>query len=210
MSVTVASPDVMPRGGVSDAVLIERSLGGDESAFEEIVRRHQKRIYRVAWAILRDETEADTVTQDTFIQAFLHMKRFEGRSGLETWLTRIAINRARDVIRSRSRYRFPSWNEMDGEGARPHPVEERPDAEREAIAAELGAAIERSVESLSAQQKMVFRMKHYEDRSPEEIAAALGLKAGTVRAHLFRAIHKIRKDLVGWLPARTTVAGEGR
>ena len=210
MSVTVASPDVMPRDGVSDAVLIERALGGDESAFEEIVRRHQKRIYRVAWAILRDETEADTVTQDTFVQAYLHMRRFEGRSGLETWLTRIAINRARDVIRSRSRYRFPSWSEMDGEGALPHPVEERPDAEREAIAAELGAAIERSVESLSAQQKMVFRMKHYEDRSPEEIAAALGLKAGTVRAHLFRAIHKIRKDLVGWLPARTTVAGEGR
>ena len=210
MSVTVASPDVMPRDGVSDAVLIERALGGDESAFEEIVRRHQKRIYRVAWAILRDETEADTVTQDTFVQAYLHMKRFEGRSGLETWLTRIAINRARDVIRSRSRYRFPSWSETDGERSLPHPVEGRPDAEREAIAAELGAAIERSVESLSAQQKMVFRMKHYEDRSPEEIAAALGLKAGTVRAHLFRAIHKIRKDLVGWMPARTTVVGEGR
>ncbi|HEU5163630.1 MAG TPA: sigma-70 family RNA polymerase sigma factor [Thermoanaerobaculia bacterium] len=208
MSVTVASPDVMPRDEISDAVLIERSLAGDETAFEEIVRRHQKRIYRVAWAILRDEAEADTVTQDTFVQAYLHMRRFEGRSGLETWLTRIAINRARDVIRSRSRIRLTSWNEPDGERALPHPVDQRPDGEREAIAAELGAAIERSVETLSAQQKMVFRMKHYEDRSLEEIAAALGLKAGTVRAHLFRAIHKIRKDLGGWLPARTTAAGE--
>lgn len=210
MGVTVASPDVQPRDEVPDEVLIERSLGGDESAFEGIVRRHQKRIYRVAWAILRDESEADTVTQDTFVQAFLHLGKFEGRSGLETWLTRIAINRARDVIRGRSWLRLTSWNEGDagGNGSLPHPVEGRPDAEREAMAAELGAAIERSVETLSAQQKMVFRMKHYEDRSLEEIATALGLKAGTVRAHLFRAIHKIRKDLGGWLPGRASAAGE--
>ncbi len=210
MGVTVASPDVQPRDEVPDEVLIDRSLGGDESAFEGIVRRHQKRIYRVAWAILRDESEADTVTQDTFVQAFLHLGKFEGRSGLETWLTRIAINRARDVIRGRSWLRLTSWNEgdADGNGSLPHPVEGRPDAEREAMAAELGAAIERSVETLSAQQKMVFRMKHYEDRSLEEIATALGLKAGTVRAHLFRAIHKIRKDLGGWLPGRASAAGE--
>lgn len=204
MSVTVA----MPRDEVPDEVLIERSLAGDDSAFDALVRRHQKRIYRVAWAILRDETEADTVTQDTFVQAFLHLGAFERRSGLETWLTRIAINRARDVIRRRSWLRLTSWNEGEGERPLPHPVETRPDAERQALAAELGAAIERSVEGLSAQQKMVFRMRHYEDRSLEEIAAALGLKAGTVRAHLFRAIHKIRKDLGGWFPGRATAAGE--
>lgn len=206
MSVTVA----MPREVVPDEVLIERSLAGDETAFDALVRRHQKRVYRVAWAILRDETEADTVTQDTFVQAFLHLGKFERRSGLETWLTRIAINRARDVIRRRSWLRLTSWDGMqrEGEVPFPHPVEERPDAERRAIASELGAAIERSVEGLSAQQKMVFRMKHYEDRSLEEIAAALGLRPGTVRAHLFRAIHKIRKDLGGWLPGRAAAAGE--
>lgn len=200
----------MPRDETGDAVLIERSLAGDETAFEEIVRRHQKRIFRVAWAILRDEGEADTVTQDTFVQAFLHLRRFEGRSGLETWLTRIAINRARDVIRGRRWLRLTSWGEGEGEGEEPlaQPIDERPDGERRALAAELGAAIERSVESLSAQQKMVFRMKHYEDRSLEDIAAALGLKSGTVRAHLFRAVHRIRKDLQGWLPGRASVAGE--
>jgi RNA polymerase sigma-70 factor (ECF subfamily) len=208
MSVTVA----MPRDDVPDTVLIERSLAGEESAFEQIVRRHQKRIYRVAWAILRDETDADTVTQDTFVQAFLHLGKFEKRSGLETWLTRIAINKARDVIRSRTWARLTSWGdgESDRETSPLHPVESRPDAEREAMAAELGAAIERSVEGLSAQQKMVFRMKHYEDRSLEEIAVALGLRAGTVRAHLFRAIHKIRKDLGAWMPGAASVAGEGR
>jgi RNA polymerase sigma-70 factor (ECF subfamily) len=206
MSVTVA----LPRDEVSDEVLIERSLAGDEIAFDAIVRSHQKRIYRVAWAILRDETEADTVTQDTFVQAFLHLAKFERRSGLETWLTRIAINRARDVIRRRNWLRLTSWSEgeTDGERPLPHPVESRPNAERQALSAELGAAIERSVEGLSAQQKMVFRMRHYEDRSLEEIAAALGLRAGTVRAHLFRAIHKIRKDLGGWFPGRATAAGE--
>lgn len=180
--------------------LIERVLEGDEDAFEQIVRRHQRRIYRVAWAILRDESEADSVTQDTFVQAFLHMAKFERRSGLETWLTRIAINRARDVLRGRRWTRLTAWGEDEGPSPLPEPADERPDAERLAASRELQRALDRSVESLSAQQKMIFHMRHYEDRSLEDIAKLLGLRPGTVRAHLFRAIRKIRKDLGAWLP----------
>jgi len=78
---------------VSDRDLIVRTLGGDGAAFGVIVERFQRRIYRVAYAIVRDEVEADTITQDTFIQAYTHLSKFQGRSELETWLTRIAINR---------------------------------------------------------------------------------------------------------------------
>lgn len=189
--------------------LIERALEGDESAFEQIVHRHQRRIYRVAWAILRDESEADSVTQDTFVQAFLHMAKFERRSGLETWLTRIAINRARDVLRGRRWMRFAAWGEDDGDSPLPQRADERPDAERLAMSRQLQQALDRSVDGLSAQQKMVFRMRHYEDRSLEDIATLLGLRPGTVRAHLFRAVRKIRKDLGAWFPGGTAV-GERR
>lgn len=204
MSVSAAGLHVIPGQEEGDASLIARALGGEASAYEGIVARYQRRIYRVAWAILKDESEADTVTQDTFVQAYLHLGRFEGRAGLETWLTRIAINKARDLLRARRGRRWIGLGSPDPDGAPvPEPADERPDAERESISRELSQAIDRSMDGLSAQQRVVFRMRHYEERSLEEIATLLGLKAGTVRAHLFRAVQKLRKDLSAWgIPAR--------
>jgi len=178
----------------TDRELIERTLAGDGAAFASLVERFQRNIYRVAYAIVRDDMEADTVTQDTFIQAYTHLSRFEGRSELETWLTRIAINKARDLLRRR---RFVSlFTRIDDEEAfYLEPVDDRPDPERELMSHQLKNAIERAERKLSTQQKIIFRLRHYEDKSLEEIAVLLGLRAGTVRAHLFRAVHKIRKEL---------------
>lgn len=184
----------------ADQALIERTLAGDGAAFGVLMERFQRRIYRVAFSVVRDEVEADTITQDTFIQAYTHLARFEGRAELETWLTRIAINRARDVLRRR---RFVSLftlrSDDDGETETMlEPVDERPDPERQLHSAQLRVAIQRAERTLSPQQKVIFRLRHYENLALEEIAAHLGLNAGTVRAHLFRAIHKIRGELAGW------------
>jgi RNA polymerase sigma-70 factor (ECF subfamily) len=182
----------------TDRDLIARTLGGDADAFGLIVERFQRKIFRVAYAIVRDEMEADTVAQDTFVQAYTHLRKFEGRAELETWLTRIAINRSRDVLRRR---RFVSLFTRVDDDSREEAfevVDERPDPEREYGATQLRAAIERAVDGLSAQQKTIFRLRHYENLPLEEIAVALGLRSGTVRAHLFRAIHKVRKELACW------------
>jgi RNA polymerase sigma-70 factor, ECF subfamily len=181
----------------TDRDLIDRTLGGDGGAFGLLVERFQRKIYRVAYAIVRDDVEADTITQDTFVQAYTHLAKFQGRSEFETWLTRIAINRSRDTLRRRRFVRLFS-STGDDEDSREgwiEPVDERPDPEREYLAHQLRAAIERAEKHLSTQQKVIFRLRHYENRSLEEIADLLGLRAGTVRAHLFRAIHKIRKQL---------------
>jgi RNA polymerase sigma-70 factor (ECF subfamily) len=178
-----------------DRELIDRTLAGDESAFAAIVDRFQKKIYRVALAIVRNDMEADTITQDTFIQAFTHLGRFQGRSELETWLTRIAINRSRDLLRRRKFVSLFTGSDDDERQFVLEPVDERPDAEREVMSHQLRAAIVRAEEGLSAQQKIIFRLRHYEEFSLEEIAGLLGLAAGTVRAHLFRAVHKVRKEL---------------
>src|SRR4029078_6044354 len=77
-------------------------------------------------------------------------------------------------------------------------VDERPDPERQMMSSELRNAIRKAERTLSAQQKTIFRLRHYENLSLEDIAEHLGLRSGTVRAHLFRAIHKIRKELAGW------------
>jgi len=187
----------------SDQELIARTLGGDGSAFAILVERFQRKIYRVAYAIVRDDTEADTITQDTFIQAYTHLARFQGRSELETWLTRIAINRSRDWLRRR---KFVSLFSRDDDSEDREyviePVDDRPDAERQLMSHQLRAAILRAERTLSSQQKIIFRLRHYENHSLEEIAELLGLRSGTVRAHLFRAIHKVRKELAEWVTMR--------
>lgn len=184
----------------ADRELIRRTLEGDGNAFGILVERFQRRIFRVAFAIVRDENEADAITQDTFVQAYTNLGKFEGRAELETWLTRIAINRSRDHLRRR---RFISLftgngNEDADNDFVIEPIDERPDPERQLLATQLRAAILQAERSLSAQQKVIFRLRHYENLALEEIAEHLGLRSGTVRAHLFRAIHKIRKELASW------------
>ena len=186
----------------TDRDLIERTLAGDGNAFAMIVERFQRKIFRTARAIVRDDAEADTITQDTFVQAYTHLSRFEGRAELETWLTRIAINRSRDSLRRR---RFISLFRLNDDGeseAIIEPVDERPDPERQMMGSELRNAIVKAERGLSSQQKTIFRLRHYENLSLEEIADHLGLRSGTVRAHLFRAIHKIRKELAEWRTTR--------
>lgn len=186
----------------TDQELITRTLDGDGAAYGILVERYQRKIFRVALAIVRDDGEADGITQDTFVQAYTHLASFEGRAGLETWLTRIAVNRARDVLRRRRIVNILTFSAHDDEHEPVlEPIDERPDPERQLLSSQLRAAIARAERQLSAQQQVIFRLRHYEDFSLEEIAAHLGLQSGTVRAHLFRAIHKIRKELASW---RTT------
>jgi RNA polymerase sigma-70 factor (ECF subfamily) len=186
----------------SDQDLIERTLAGDGHAFGMIVERFQRKIFRTARAIVRDESEADNITQDTFVQAYTHLAKFEGRAELETWLTRIAINKSRDSLRRR---RFISLFTLNDDGeSEPiiEPLDERPDPERQMMGSELRNAIVKAERGLSSQQKTIFRLRHYENLSLEEIADHLGLRSGTVRAHLFRAIHKVRKELAEWRTVR--------
>jgi RNA polymerase sigma-70 factor, ECF subfamily len=202
---TVATFRVNPisESAPSDQELIARTLGGDGGAFGILVDRFQRKIYRVAYAIVRDDVEADTITQDTFIQAYTHLARFQGRSEFETWLTRITINRSRDWLRRRKFVSLFSHDDQSDEREYViEPVDDRPDAERQLMAHQLRAAITRAERTLSSQQKIIFRLRHYENHSLEEIAELLGLRSGTVRAHLFRAIHKVRKELAEWVTLR--------
>lgn len=200
MLVTVVSSVAVAVAGEADSDLIARTLSGDEAAFGALMERYQRKIYRVALAILRDHAEADVVTHETFVQAYFHLSRFERRSELETWLTRIAINKSRDQLRKRKFVSLDSGDDHDGEAAPLEFEDAAPDAERLLHAKELRQVIDDAIESLSAQQKMIFRLRHYEEMSMEEIGAALGLQAATVRVHLFRAVHKVREKLaaVGW------------
>ncbi len=193
VQLTVASADP------TDRELIDRTIEGDGYAYGVLVARFQRKIFRVAYAVVRDAAEADSIAQDTFVQAYMNLSKFEGRSELETWLTRIAINKSRDALRRRKFVSlFTGGTDDEDRQEMVELIDQRPDAERELASSQLRTAIERAERTLSSQQKLVFRLRHYENMSLEEIAVQLGLRSGTVRAHLFRAVHKVRHELASW------------
>ena len=96
-----AIPDTLSRDALSDAEIVRRVLEGETSLFELIMRRYNQRVYRAVRAIVRDESEAEDVMQQAYVNAYSHLRQFEQRSAFPTWLTRIAINEALARVRPR-------------------------------------------------------------------------------------------------------------
>jgi len=199
--VKLAEPDdgVLARRR-EEAAEIGKVLAGDIDRFEYFVRTYQKRIYRLAYTLLRDPAEADGVTQDVFVKAYRALSNFKGDAAFETWLTRIAINTVRDLIRRRKPVILFSELHDDGEENGPEiPASLDPadgtSPERDLMSREIRRRLADALVTLSPRQRAVFVMKHYEERSIAEIGDATGLDEGTIKSHLFRAARKLRGRL---------------
>lgn len=178
----------------SDDELIDQTLSGDRAAYDRLMERHQRAISRITSAILRDEIEADLATQDTFVQAYLNLSTFERRSPFEGWLTRIAVNRSRDILRRRVVRSFVPLSSSD-ELPAPELIAGTPDPERALLSRQIRNLVDRAVSKLSPKQRVVFCLRHFDDMDPNDIAAALQMQPPTVRVHLHRAIQHLRKEL---------------
>ena len=170
--------------------------------FDAVVREHQKRIFRLLLTLLRDEDAAETLTQDCFIKAYQARDKFRGDASVATWLTKIAVNLARDHRRS-GKMNF--WRTLISRDSAPEgeeemtsaldPADTSPGAERSLIAKEDAERALAALNSLPEKQRMVASLRFLEDMDGSEIAEALSMKVGTVKAHLFRAVHTIRREL---------------
>ncbi len=162
--------------------------------FESIVRDHQKRIYRILFLLLHDPDEADCLTQECFLRAFARRAGFRGEAGLGTWLIRIAINLARDHLKNR---RASFWRRFlrGKEGQMQSTAGIYPTPEESLSRRERLAAIWSAVESLPLQQRTAFVLRFGEDVPLHEIAGAMKLREGTVKAHLAHATAAIRRAL---------------
>jgi len=167
--------------------------------FTPLVQSHQQRIYRVLLGMVRDPDAAQTLTQECFLKAFQKRASYRGEGSIGVWLLKIAVNLARDHRRSRLRefwHRLTSSSaEVEGLGQRlpdPRASQERMLLEREEV-----AGVWSAVAALPAQQRAVFVLRFVEEMSLEEIAEATSLKLGTVKAHLFRAVHAVRQRCRG-------------
>ena len=167
--------------------------------FASIVESHRPQIFRFLLASLRDVDLAETLTQECFLKAHRNWKHFRGESSAMTWLMRIAINLQKDHWRNRRLqfWRYTRANAVDlDEASEWLPSGERT-AEQTMLAREQVGQVWNAVRNLSERQRTVFLLRYVEDRELSEIAHATGLSEGTVKAHLSRALAKVRGELRG-------------
>jgi RNA polymerase sigma factor CnrH len=180
----------------SDRELVAALAQGDRDALSPLMERHYRRIYRVALSYLRDPDEALDVVQETFVKAFQNAARWDARSEVAPWLTRIGINQAIDRYRRVRRRRLSEQPLEDGAADHDRHWSDRgPSPERQALGHELGARIAGALRGLPERQRAIVVLRHYEDMTLEEISETLGLSLGTVKSSLHRAIHRLRDRL---------------
>jgi RNA polymerase sigma-70 factor (ECF subfamily) len=164
----------------------------------------QRRIFALCHRLLQDPDEADSATQDTFLKAYQAMRKEDAREldDPTRWITRIAVNTCLDRLRShkwqfwRRRPRTSQWSNQQDEGATLAMIRSAaPEAEDRYFASQISSRLESALDRLSARQRAVFTLRHYDDLSLDEIGDVLGLDIGTVKAHMFRAVSKLRTEL---------------
>jgi RNA polymerase sigma-70 factor (ECF subfamily) len=182
------------------AQAITRGLAHEE--FDGLVREHQQRIFRVILALVRDSELASNLTQDCFVRAYESRTSFRGDSSVSTWLIRIAINLVRDHARNRKQafwrrlFHRPA-DEPETEITAENIKDSRSTPDHQLLAKEELNAVWSVVAELSPQQREIFVLRFSEEMSLEEIAQVMGLKTGTVKAHLSRATSAVRVRLRG-------------
>lgn len=182
-----------------DAVLVRRAQDGDYTAFEELVSRHEKRVYASARRITGRAEDAEDVAQETFLSAMKALPHFRGDALFSTWLTRIATNHALKVLRKRRGLpTVPLAEESGDDAAVQRPEYIAPWAEDPAVAAsrpETQALLDEALAALPENYRAVFVLRDVEGLSTEETAEALGLTPGNVKVRLLRARLALRERL---------------
>ncbi len=173
--------------------LVTRARKGDEEAFRLLVEDNQHRIYSLALRYTRRHEDADEVAQETFLRAHRSLKRFRGDAGFSTWVYRIAVNCCLSHRRKRSRMNEVGTDENEKQWEVPDV--KNPSPLRHAMSSQTRGLINRAMDDLSPQQKMVFVMKFLQQRTIAEIAGRIGCAEGTVKKQLFRAVGRMRESL---------------
>jgi RNA polymerase sigma-70 factor (ECF subfamily) len=180
-------------GAADDRELVRRAQAEDKEAFEELVRRHQHRVFAVAGGILRRREDAEDIAQQVFVKAYFSLKRFDQRAAFSTWLYKITVNECWDLLRKKKVRPLVYESDLSEEQARQFGAREERGATEPDISEKLAARqrVERLLEGLDARDRMMLILKEVEGFSVEEIAQILDLNANTVKVRLFRARRRI-------------------
>lgn len=182
---------------MTDLVAVKRARGGDAEAFRDLVQRHSRTIFRVAYRMTGNEHDADDVVQETFLRAYRQIEKFEERANFGTWLHKIAVNCSLDLLRSRGRHeknRITGMEDEDGEMTREFESTD-PQPDRLLLSAELKRHVLAALERLSGNERTAFMLRHFEGMPVEEIGRTLGIQVSAAKHTIFRAVRKLRESL---------------
>ena len=181
----------------ADSVLVSRVQKGELAAFEELVHRHQRRVYRTLLGITGNHEEAEDGAQNAFLKAYLHLGDFQGASRFSTWLLRIAINEGLERLRRRRNLESLDVEDSESEeGFRPRQIQAWEDNPEQLYAkTEMRQMVEQEIMKLPAIYRLVVMLRDVEELSTEEAAEALGLGIPAVKTRLLRGRLMLREAL---------------
>ena len=179
-----------------DEELVTSAQRGERQAFEVLVDRYKQKAYRIAFDFTRDREEAKDLSQEAFLQAFSHLKGFDGRASFYTWFYRILVNLCLDYRRRRGRI---SWESLDERTEKGNGLDKianlAPSPDQQAMGEELSRRIGAALATLPPKQRAVFLLKNHQGLSISEIATVMKAAEGTIKAHLHRAVMALRQRL---------------
>lgn len=195
---TAAAPVLRPAAAKAasapdDRELVRRAQAGDKEAFEELVRRHQHRVFAVAGGILRRREDVEDIAQQVFVKAYFSLKRFDQRAAFSTWLYKITVNECWDLLRKKKVRPLVYESDLSEEQAQQFSASERVQSGAQDISDKLEAQqqVELLLRGLDERDRMMLVLKEVEGFAIEEIAEILDLNANTVKVRLFRARRRI-------------------
>ena len=181
-----------------DADAVARARGGDSEAFRQLVERHSRSVYKVAYRVTGNPDDAEDVVQETFLKAYRQLDRFEERASFGTWLHRIAWNCSVDLLRARpKREQAEEADTLEQLGSTHATVTGSaiPTPERRMASVQVNDRIKEAMGRLSPLERAAFVMRHYEGRSIDEISRALEIRENAAKHSIFRAVRKMRVAL---------------
>jgi len=175
---------------------VNLARAGDEGAFRRLVERHSRAVFQVAFRMTGNEMDAEDVVQDAFLKAYRELKRFEARSTFRTWLHRITVNCAYDLLRKRPRQKADPLETEEGQGpAMTLEADSASRPDRLTFSSEVERRVRAAMEGLTPVERSAFVLRHLEGRSIDEIGSTLGLQVSATKHSIFRAVQKMRRAL---------------
>jgi RNA polymerase sigma-70 factor (ECF subfamily) len=196
------SPEDAPGGEIDDSTLVRRAQEEDVSAYDQLIRRYQERIYATVYHMTSNHEDANDLVQDTFIKAYRALKSFKGDSSFYTWVYRIAVNKTINFLKQRKNRVHMSLNDMDFN------AENDPDLvalvsdktpRRDLALTELQEKLNGALQKLSEHHRMVVTLHDIQGLSHEEIGKIMDCNVGTVRSRLFYARQQMQAYLSDYL-----------
>jgi RNA polymerase sigma-70 factor, ECF subfamily len=190
-----------------DVALVERVRAGDVAAYDELVRKYERQVFRIAQHITQNREDAEDVMQDAFVKAFEKLDQFQGNSKFYTWLVRIAVNESLMRLRKRRTGRMVSIDEdlQTDEGSVPRDFADwAPNPEDNYSQSELAEILRKTIQGLPPGFRVVFVLRDVDGLSTEETAETLGLSIPAVKSRLLRARLQLRERLSRYFKRRAT------